>query len=80
MKDIAREIQDSLDETDDGYILKTDEQIIDTIINFGCGETEFHTADIERLIREKQQLEKQLKIKDLAMGGVHLAFTGFKKK
>ena len=36
MKDIAREIQDNLDENDDGYILKTDEQIIDTIINFGC--------------------------------------------
>lgn len=74
MKDIAREIQDNLDETDDGYILKTDEQLIDVIINFGCGETEFHTADIERLIREKQQLEKQLKIQGIAMGGVHLAF------
>ena len=72
MKDIAKMIQDGLDENDDGYILKTDEQIIDTIINFGCGETEFHTSDIERLIREKQQLEKQLKSYNLAIGGVHL--------
>ena len=75
MKDIAKMIQDGLDENDDGYILKTDEQIIDIIINFGNGETEFHTADIERLIREKQQLEKQLEIQGIAMGGVHLAFN-----
>ncbi len=75
MKDIAREIQDSLDETDDGYILKTDEQLIDVIINFGCGETEFHTADIERLIREKQQLEKQFKTMGVLMNGVHLSFN-----
>lgn len=60
LKNITQEIQDSLDKNDDGYILKTDEQLIDTIINFGNGETEFHTADIERLIREKQELEKQL--------------------
>ena len=72
MKDIAREIQDNLDESDDGYILKTDEQLIDAIVDFGCGETEFHTSDIERLIREKQQLEKQLKIYGIAIGGVHL--------
>lgn len=75
MEDIAKMIQDGLDENDDGYILKTDEQLIDIIINFGNGETEFHTADIERLIREKQQLEKQLKIQKIAMGGVHLAFN-----
>ncbi len=75
MKDIAREIQDSLDETDDGYILKTDEQLIDNIINFGCGETDFHTADIERLIREKQQFEKQLKTMGILMNGVHLSFN-----
>lgn len=75
MEDIAKMIQDGLDENDDGYILKTDEQLIDIIINFGNGETEFHTADIERLIREKQQLEKQLKIQGIAMSGVHLAFN-----
>ena len=56
MEDIAKMIQDGLDENDDGYILKTDEQLIDIIINFGNGDTEFHTADIERLILEKQQL------------------------
>ena len=75
MEDIAKMIQDGLDENDDGYILKTDKQLIDIIINFGNGETEFHTADIERLIREKQQLEKQLKIQGIAMSGVHLAFN-----
>ena len=75
MENIAKKIQDSLDDSYDNYKLKTDEQLIDMIINFGCGETEFHTADIERLIREKQQLEKQLKIQGIAMGGVHLSFN-----
>jgi hypothetical protein len=70
MKDIAKMIQDGLDENDDGYILKTDEQIIDIIINFGNGETEFHTADIERLIREKQQLEKQVEIYEISIIGM----------
>jgi hypothetical protein len=28
------------------------------IISFGCGETEFHTADIERLIKEHSKLKE----------------------
>jgi len=55
------ELQKSLDEYEDGYILKTNKELIDVICYFGCGETEFHTADIERLIVEN---EKQNKIID----------------
>jgi len=57
MTHIREQIQENLDESGDGYILKTDAELIDIICNFGCGETEFHTADIERLIKEKQFLE-----------------------
>lgn len=37
----------------DAYKLKSDEEIIEFISNFGYGETEFHTADVERLRWEK---------------------------
>lgn len=49
------ELQESLDESGDDYILKTNEELIDIIIDFGCGETEFHTVDIERLIKENDK-------------------------
>ena len=57
METIREHLQESCNEVDD-YVLKTDDEIIDIIIQFGLGETEFHTADIERLIREKRALEK----------------------
>jgi hypothetical protein len=44
------------------YDLKTDEELVDIITNFGCGETEFHTADVERLIRELQHSKDVIKI------------------
>jgi len=59
MTHIRKQIQDNLDESGDGYILKTDSELIDIIANFGNGETEFHTADIERLLREKHFLEER---------------------
>lgn len=49
---IKEELQDSLDESGDDYILKTNKELIDIISVFGCGETEFHTVDVERLIKE----------------------------
>ena len=49
------ELQESLDESGDDYILKTNKEIIDVICDFGCGETEFHTVDIERLIKENDK-------------------------
>lgn len=49
---ISKSIQTNLDESGDDYKLKTNGELIDIISEFGCGETEFHTSDIERLIRE----------------------------
>lgn len=54
--DYRSDLQESLDYYDDGYRLKTNEEIIDIICDFGCGETEFHTADIERLIKENSKM------------------------
>lgn len=55
------ELQESLDECGEDYILKTNEELIDIICDFGMGETEFHTVDIERLIKEN---DKQYEIID----------------
>lgn len=57
---IRENIQEILNEHDD-YVLKTNEELIDIISEFGLGETEFHTADINRLITENIFLEKLLK-------------------
>lgn len=48
--------QNSIDESfgDDGYKLKTDDELMKKIGDFGFGEIEFHTADIERLRTEKE--------------------------
>jgi len=61
------EIRHSIQEGLEDYILKTDLELIKSIIDFGCGELEFHTTDIERLIRENkfrqqkiEQLEKEV--------------------
>lgn len=58
MDKIREELQLSINETysDDEYTLKTNEEIIDIIIDSGFGETEFHTVDIERLIKENEYL------------------------
>ena len=55
------ELQESLDECGEDYILKTNEELIDIICDFDMGETEFHTVDIERLIKEN---DKQYEIID----------------
>ena len=55
------ELQESLDECGEDYILKTNEDLIDIICDFDMGETEFHTVDIERLIKEN---DKQYEIID----------------
>ena len=55
------ELQESLDEYGEDYILKINEELIDIICDFDMGETEFHTVDIERLIKEN---DKQYEIID----------------
>lgn len=64
MKTIKQELEESLWDMGDDYKLKTNEEIIDMIIDFGCGETEFHTVDIERLVVENQQMKKLLNIEE----------------
>ncbi len=54
MDSIRKQIQDNMDECGDDYTLKTNDELIDIISNFGCGELEFHTADIERLLKENE--------------------------
>lgn len=49
-------IQENLDDDSDGYVLKTNAELVNIIMDFGCGETEFHTADIERLIKENKKM------------------------
>lgn len=49
-------LQESLNENDENYTLKTNEELKDVIRNFGCGEIEFHTADIERILKEHEKL------------------------
>lgn len=54
---IKEDLQETIDENDD-YVLKTNEELIDIISEYGIGETEFHTADIERLLTENIFLKK----------------------
>lgn len=58
IKKITDDLQESLQDIGDNYILKTNEEIINVISSFGCGETEFHTVDIERLVKESLFLSK----------------------
>lgn len=60
--DYRKEFQESLDYVQDGYVLKTNEELNDIICNFGCGETEFHTVDINRLLLEHKKLIEVLTI------------------
>ena len=53
-------IKEQLQESVEDYTLKTNEELIDILIYFGSGETEFHTADVERLIRENDFMKKKL--------------------
>ena len=54
--DVKRVMQEALYDSEDDYCLKTDEELLSNISYFGCGECDFHTADVERLIMEKRAL------------------------
>jgi hypothetical protein len=61
MKEIRYNLQNSLDECGEDYTLKTNDELINDITVFGIGKTDFHTADIERLIKENIAYEKNIK-------------------
>lgn len=65
MVSIKKELEESLWESGDDYQLKTDEEIIDIISDFGCGMLEFHTVDINRIIVENQRMKKLLNIEEI---------------
>jgi hypothetical protein len=62
---IREELQEEEDYHEDGYKLKTDEEIINIISEFGNGVTEFHTLDIDRLVVENQRMKEILKIDEI---------------
>lgn len=61
MVSIRKEIQEELDYYEGAYQLKSNEEIIEAITDFGSGECEFHTADINRLVVDNQRMEKLLR-------------------
>ena len=62
MQKIKEELQQMEDEQMDGYQLKTNEEIIDIISEFGNGETEFRTLDINRLVVENDRAKRLIEL------------------
>ena len=79
--DYTHILQEVLNESGEDYTLKTNQELINIIIDFGCGETEFHTADIERLIKEHKKLVETLLLvnSNLKLTGTNLE-NEFRKK
>lgn len=44
------------------YILKTDQELVNILVEFGDGVTEFHTRDIQRLLIENERLRKNIAV------------------
>lgn len=55
---IKAELEEALEDHEPEFKLKTNQEIINMICEFGCGETEFHTGDIERLVKENNYLRQ----------------------
>jgi len=64
-KSIRKELQESLNEDDECYILLTDEQICDYISENGNGFYDFHAADINRLVVECMRMKELLNITEI---------------
>lgn len=65
MKTIKSILEEAMYESGDFYVLKTDEEIISIITEFGNGMCEFHTLDINRLIVENQRMKELLNIEEI---------------
>lgn len=55
---ISQELQEIEDEQMDGHKLKTNEEIIDMIAEFGSGVMEFHSVDINRIVVENDHAKR----------------------
>lgn len=65
---IREELQENENEQEFPYQLKTNDEIICDIIEFGYGECEFHTLDINRLVVESERtIELMKKFEHLKM-------------
>ena len=56
MQKINVELQEY--EKESGYLLKTNDQIIEDITDFGYGEMEVHSLDLNRLVVENERAKK----------------------
>ena len=65
MRTIKSILEEVIFDSGDDYILKTDEEIINMICEFGNGMLEFHTLDINRIIVENQRMKDLLKITEI---------------
>ena len=59
-KTLRERFQESLEEYDDEYKLKTGDEFVDLVIESGCCMVEVHTVDINLLISEKCTLAEML--------------------
>lgn len=71
-----KEYQEIINETHD-YKLKTNEELIKILIQEGFGNAEFNTADIERIIKQNQEMEKELKEKQFVYDFMNTRFKEF---
>ena len=62
MQKISEELQEMENEQKDGYALKTNEEIIDMISEFGNGIMDFHSIDINRLVVENERAKKLIEL------------------
>ena len=60
LQDIVDDFQEGEDEHEDGYQQKRNEQLLDYISEFGNGFYEFHTIDVERLIKQNMLMRRKL--------------------
>lgn len=65
MRSIKSILEESILDSGDDYVLKTDDEIIEIIQDFGSGICEFHTLDINRLVVENQRMKEKLKITEI---------------
>ncbi|WP_299136358.1 hypothetical protein [uncultured Tenacibaculum sp.] len=62
MRKIKEELQEYQDEQFEGVVLRTNEEIIDVLIENGDCFHEFHTSDVNRLIVENNRMKSLINL------------------